>query len=100
MKQTMLRIWLKEKGFGWRELPNGPFPITLEQIKKARSLFADEWNKVELLTGAKNAPQTTARDILKQLAPQLNTLDCGVLGFAVTFDLKNLRFEEELYEDS
>ena len=90
-----LRIWIKEKGFGWREIPNGPFPITLEQLKTARSLFAEEWDKAELLTGAKNAPQTAARDILSQVAPQLSKFDIGSLGFAVTTNIKNMRFEEE-----
>jgi hypothetical protein len=91
-----LRIWIKQKGFGWSEIPNGPFNITLEQISKARTLFADEWSKAELLTGAKNAPQTAARDILSQVAPQLTPFDMGILGFAVTAQIKNLRFEETI----
>ena len=90
-----LRILIKEKGFGWREIPNGPFPITLQQLNKARTLFTEEWNKAELLTGAKNAPQTAARDILSQVAPHLSKFDIGMLGFAVTANIKNLRFEEE-----
>ena len=98
MQKTMLRILVKEKGFGWRELPNGPFPITQDQLDQARSLFAEEWNKDELLTGAKNAPQSAARDILSQVAPQLSSFDRGILGFAVTNELKNLRFEEVIYQ--
>ena len=90
-----LRIWIKEKGFGWRELPESPFPITKEQLAQARNLFKNELSKSPPLGGANMAPQTAVRDILSQVAPQLSAFDCGVLGFAVTSQEKNLRIEEE-----
>ncbi len=91
----MLRIYIREKGFGWRELPEGPFPITKEQLMEARSRFDEEFRKSPLLAGAKIAPQTAARDILTQMLPNMSSFDLLVLGFAVTAKQRNLRIEDE-----
>lgn len=90
-----LRIWIREKGFGWQELPESPFPLTSEQLAKARAIFADELSNSPPLGGANMAPQTAARDILARVAPQLTDFDRLVIGFAVTNNEKNLRIEEE-----
>lgn len=79
----MLRIWIKE-GRAFREVDNGPFPLTGEQLAKARAQFAAERSKASALGGANHAPQTTARDILKQICPALPDFDCLMIGFAVT----------------
>lgn len=91
----MLRIWIKEKGFGWQELQGGPFPITQQQLSEARVIFANELSNSLPLGGARAAPQTTARDILSEVAPELSKFDCTVLGFAVTNERKNIRIKEE-----
>lgn len=36
-----MRIWVKEGG-RYREIDNGPFPVTPEQLDKARKMFAAE----------------------------------------------------------
>lgn len=90
-----LRIWVREKGFGWQELPEFPFPITKEQLFHARAIFADELANSPPLGGANVAPQTAAREILSRVAPQLTDFDRLVIGFAVTTNEKNLRIEEE-----
>ena len=89
-----LRIWIRQKGFGWQELP-GPFPITKEQLSHARAIFADELSNSPPLGGANVAPQTAAREILSQVAPALSSFDRGVVGFSITVSEKNLRIEEE-----
>lgn len=79
----MLRLWVKE-GRAFREVDNGPFPLTVTQLDAARAWFADEAKRCNLLSGANHAPQTTARAILKQVAPKLSDFDCLMVGFAVT----------------
>lgn len=68
----------------WTEIPNGPFPVTREQIAEAQRLYQDEWSRTPELTGVRVSPQTTARDLLKHVAPHLNDFDRAMLGFAVS----------------
>lgn len=79
-----LRIWIREGRRDWREIENGPFPITLEQLTEARTRFAKELREAKPLHGANHAPQTTARAILREVAPSLSDFDALMIGFAVT----------------
>jgi hypothetical protein len=78
----------------WVEIPNGPFPITPEQMNEARRRYTEEWNRCAPLEGVRMSPQTTARDILKDVAPHLNDFDRGMLGFAVSNN--RVQYEPEL----
>lgn len=89
-RPTSLRLWVKE-GRTYHEIQNGPFPITPEQLSEARALYAAEYASAKPLTGARIAPQTTARDILAKVAPQLSAFDALMVGFAVTNS--RIRFE-------
>lgn len=82
-RMEYLRIWIKE-GREWREVENGPFPITGEQLEQAREAFRLELAQAKPLHGANHAPQTAARAILKTVAPKLADFDCLMVGFAVT----------------
>lgn len=78
----------------WIDVPNGPFPITPAQLEEARRLYKAEWDATtDPLAGVHMSPQTTARDILKQVAPQLSDFDAVMLGFAVSND--RVRIQEE-----
>lgn len=79
----MLRIWIKDKR-EWREIENGPFPISQAQLSICRNAFADELKLAKPLCGANHSPQTAARDILKKECPKLSDFDILMLGFAVT----------------
>lgn len=79
----MITIEVKERG-RWRRLPNGPFPITEAQLTEARKRFAEEQSKATTFAGARMAPVTTARQILSEIAPALDSFDLLNLGFAVT----------------
>lgn len=79
----MLRIWFRERG-RWVEVPSGPFPITDDQLTRARGIFQTELDVSPPLAGANATPQTTARRILESTAPQLDSFDRLMLGFAVT----------------
>lgn len=79
----MLRLYIKE-GREWREVENGPFPISADQLSEARTRFAAEWKAAEPMTGARQSPQTTARAILAEVAPKLSAFDALMIGFAVT----------------
>ena len=68
----------------WRELENGPFPITREQLDEARHRYAAEWAEAGPFSGPRVAPQTTARAILREVAPHLTDFDAMMLGFAVS----------------
>jgi hypothetical protein len=70
----------------WTNVPNGPFPITREQLDEARRRYRAEWDVCPDLSGVKVAPQTTARAILKDVAPALSDFDAGMIGFAVSND--------------
>ena len=68
-------------------MPNGPFPITREQLDEARRQYKAEWDACsDPLSGIKMSPQTAARDILKNVAPKLSDFDKGMIGFAVSND--------------
>lgn len=89
----MIRIFVKPPRSQWQEIPNGPFPISLEQLTEARRLYKAEWDATtDPLAGVHMSPQTTARDILKQVAPSLSDFDRGMIGFAVSND--RVRIEE------
>lgn len=87
----MLRIFLKQQR-GWKELDNGPFPVTREVMESARAAFREEWLRTDPLEGCRQSPQTTARMLLEERDPQLLTFDKMMLGFAVTHDV--IRMEE------
>lgn len=89
----MLRIFIKEKGNIWEEIPNGPFPIEKEQLKEARRIFFDHLSNADSLASANTAPQTLARDILFKIAPKLNGIDRSMLSFAVICNKKSLKYK-------
>lgn len=71
----------------WVDIPNGPFPITTEQLAEARRLYQAEWDAcTDPLAGVKMSPQTTARALLHQVCPTLSDFDAGMIGFAVSND--------------
>lgn len=78
-----LRIQIKE-GRTWREVENGPFPLTLAQLTEARARFKAEFDAAKPLHGARHAPQTAARAILREVVPSLSDFDALMVGFAVT----------------
>ncbi len=86
-----LRLWIKE-GRAWREVENGPFPITPAQLDTARARFAAELVAAKPLHGANHAPQTAARAILREVVPTLSDFDALMIGFAVTS--KTIRTEQ------
>jgi hypothetical protein len=67
-------------------IPNGPFPITREQLEEARRLYREEWARTPDLTGVRVSPQTTARALLRDIVPALSDFDAGMIGFAVSAD--------------
>lgn len=77
----------------WTEVPNGPFPITAEQLEEARRRYQAEWAICPDLSGVKVSPQTTARAILRDVCPTISDFDAGMLGFAVSNC--RVRVEEE-----
>lgn len=69
----------------WTQVPNGPFPISRAQLDEARKRYQAEWDAcTDPLSGVKMSPQTTARDILNDVAPTLSAFDRGMIGFAVS----------------
>ncbi len=85
MNKTLLRIHVFDNR-AYRELDNGPFAIDESKLMEARRRFMAEREKAGRLEGANIAPQTAARDILKDIAPELSDFDRLMLGFAVTND--------------
>lgn len=77
----------------WREIPNGPFPLTEEQLMEARRRFQAELAVCPDLSGAKISPQTACRAILKEVVPTLSDFDAAMVGFAVSND--KVRVEED-----
>ena len=67
----------------WRKIQPGPFPITWEQLQRARELAAPRLEK-DLFGGQPQAPQTIAREVLQEVCPHLSNFDVMALGFAVT----------------
>jgi hypothetical protein len=85
----MIRIRVKDEATRrWVDVPNGPFPVTREQLDEARRQFRAEWVAANAdanpLAGIRLSPQTTARDILKKVAPHISDFDRGMIGFAVS----------------
>jgi hypothetical protein len=70
----------------WTAIPNGPFPISEAALHEARRRYQAEWAVCPELTGVKVSPQTTARALLREVAPHLSDFDAGMLGFAVSND--------------
>jgi hypothetical protein len=71
----------------WTEIPNGPFPLTTEQLQEARRRYKAEWDAcTDPLSGVRMSPQTTARAILHDVVPTLSDFDAGMVGFAVSND--------------
>jgi hypothetical protein len=68
----------------WTVVENGPFPITQDQLMEARRRYEAEWYACDDLSGVKMSPQTTARAILHEVAPQLSDFDAMMIGFAVS----------------
>lgn len=93
----MMRIWVFDAGMRkWRELENGPFPVTRDQLMAARKTFVDELKATKnRLEGAWMSPQTAARDILKKQIPTLSDFDALMLGFAVSNDRVKFGPEEK-----
>jgi len=87
----MLRIFMPVGKRGWKELENGPFPLTGAQLESSRTAFARELEASGPLSGARMSPQTAARDILRTEAPALNDFDRLMVGFAVSCD--RVRYE-------
>lgn len=84
-----LRIWVKEPSASttprrYVEIENGPFPLTLAQLDEARARFKAEFDAAKPLHGARHAPQTAARSILREVVPSLSDFDALMVGFAVT----------------
>lgn len=75
----MLRIWINRK-----EIPNGPFPITREQLKAARAEWNNVRREVNTFGGIAQCPSTVAREILSRVAPQLSDFDRLELAYVVT----------------
>ena len=88
----MIRIFVREENYAkkgrgrWKEVPNGPFPITPEQLAEARRRYQAEWSVCPDLSGIKVSPQTTARAILRDIVPNISDFDAGMIGFAVSND--------------
>lgn len=69
-----------------QRVPNGPFPITQQQLDEARRRYREEWAATPDLTGVRVSPQTTARAILREVVPGISDFDAGMIGFAVSAD--------------
>lgn len=67
----------------WLPIPGGPFPITWEQLTRAREMAAGILGS-DVFAGVPQAPQTIAREALREVAPHLGSLDLISLGLAVT----------------
>lgn len=79
----MIFIELRSPDGRWIEMLNGPFPITVSILRQCRERFGGEVAKKPGLFGVGHAPQTTAREILGELAPALDGFDRLALGFSV-----------------
>lgn len=82
----MITIWVSSsERKGVTELPNGPFPITAEQLRAVRAAYQTELARsVDGLDGVRLHPQTVARDLLALMVPSLPEFDRLIVGFAVT----------------
>ena len=78
-----------------REWRTYDIPVTLDQLSAARNLYLEDLEEAirqNLLIGY--PPQTVARSALLRAAPQLDSFDLIVAGFAVTND--RVRFDGNL----
>lgn len=88
----MIEIFARGKGErAYTLIPNGPWPVTREQLDEARARFQAEQASCPPLEGVNMAPATTARTILAEIAPHLSAFDCAILAYAVT--IKSIRVE-------
>jgi len=76
------------EGRRWERVPSGPFPITKEQFFECRRLLEEQ--KKKWIEEDPNNPynysgmnMTTAREILKEVCPNLCSFDLLCLGNAV-----------------
>lgn len=68
----------------WRTLDNGSFPITADELRRARDAYAERAERLADVDVVNGAPQTVAREVLKKLLPALGAFDLICLGFVVT----------------
>lgn len=82
----MLRVFVQEAAGRYAEIPNGPFPITADQLNAARASFAEQRERArgDALAGIHQAPVTAAREILARLVPSLDSFDRAAVAYAVT----------------
>ena len=80
----MIFVQIRKRTGRWVEIPNGPFPIGRVELRRAREAFAAEVAECSVLSGARLVPQTAARSLLEDFAPNLSPFDRFSLGFAVT----------------
>ena len=91
----MLRIFIAEAGPGkkFEEIPNGPFPITREELNAARHQYTDALADGGF-GGVQQVPATTARSILIRLKPTLSVFDVNMLSYAVLADKVKIKPED------
>lgn len=81
----MIHIWTRPmNGRTYESVPNGPFPISIEQLNEARRIFRLEFNSTPPMTGIHLAPQSSAREILRQICPTMSDFDALQVGFTVS----------------
>lgn len=80
-----LRLFIRfAKRQPWQEIQNGPFPVTAEQLTEARRRYQDEVSACfDPFAGIRMSPQTSAREIVRDVAPDLSDFDAGMIGLAV-----------------
>lgn len=78
-----LRLFVPVGISKWEEVPNGPFPVTAQQVEQMRKEFIAELTSTPPMTGIFLAPQTTAREIAKRVGG-LDDFDAGMVGLAVS----------------
>lgn len=81
----MLRLYVRfANRQRWQEIANGPFPVTAEQIAEARRRYAAEVAACfDPFAGVRMAPQSSARSILRDVAPALSEFDAVGVGMVV-----------------
>lgn len=83
---TWVRLFVRfAKRKPWEEVMNGPFPVTADQVAEARRRYAAERAAAgdDPFAGCRTSALTTARDILRDVAPQLSAFDSGMIAYAV-----------------
>lgn len=90
-----MRVFVKESAGCYTEIPNGPFPVTVDQLNAARARFAEqrELARGDALAGIHQAPVAAARLILALVVPSLDSFDREALAYAVT--ARRVRMQDE-----